>query len=253
MTKSILKVRNGLFSINLVHATMKNESIMSTFIQFSQQLDIETQSLSNTWSHFSCLSTKIKILPFDSHSPRIWRRRNHLSSLLITSTCWSTSPATSARPPTIIISGIWILSRANCSTRGGNVALNITICRSGRILLRIILIYQSQRRERRHTWGSNPSSSIRSASSKTTKEIRVKEISRPLFRQSKSIIRPKGLKERKDVYQEYTQQYHSPSWGYWSALQHYFHHKQLQSSYSTTKWTFELPCRSEWLTLEQVP
>ena len=106
-----------------------------------------------------CVSTKMRIEPRSYHKPRSWRRRGHRPLASCTSTICSTVEATFTRPPTMISIGLcpWFrILRAKRSTCAGNVALNITVWREGRMFLTIIVI-----------WGSKPISNIRSASSKT--------------------------------------------------------------------------------------
>lgn len=68
---------------------------------------------------------------------------------------------------------------AKFSTFFGKVAENITVCRWGRILSRILVI-----------WGSKPRSNIRSASSRTTIVTLFKLVTFPLFIVRRSIMRP---------------------------------------------------------------
>uniref|UniRef100_A0A6B0TVK2 Putative secreted protein n=1 Tax=Ixodes ricinus TaxID=34613 RepID=A0A6B0TVK2_IXORI len=71
--------------------------------------------------------------------------------------CCSTSLQTTLLPPTRISMGFMRIRLASASICLGNVAENITVCRSGRTESTI-----------RITWGSKPMSNMRSASSSTT-------------------------------------------------------------------------------------
>uniref|UniRef100_A0A182QQ22 Uncharacterized protein n=1 Tax=Anopheles farauti TaxID=69004 RepID=A0A182QQ22_9DIPT len=90
-----------------------------------------------------------------------------------------THARTTDRPPTCTSIGFFRIRLASASIWRGNVALNITVCLSGRTLSMM-----------RITCGSNPMSNIRSASSNTTYVTRRRFVTRPEFAASMSIIRP---------------------------------------------------------------
>mmetsp|Transcript_20933 Transcript_20933/g.67360 ORF Transcript_20933/g.67360 Transcript_20933/m.67360 type:complete len:260 (+) Transcript_20933:383-1162(+) len=133
----------------------------------------------NSVSTRACVSAKMRMAPSLLYRPSSCSSRFHLSFSSRTSTTCSTSPLTVERPPTMISMGLIRILRASFSTCDGKVALNMTVCLSGRTFLMISVIC-----------GSNPMSNIRSASSITTYVTRCSEMTRPAFRVIRSIMRP---------------------------------------------------------------
>mmetsp|Transcript_3839 Transcript_3839/g.9611 ORF Transcript_3839/g.9611 Transcript_3839/m.9611 type:complete len:289 (-) Transcript_3839:400-1266(-) len=119
------------------------------------------------------------ILPLSYHSPRISSRRRKRSDSGRISTICVMSELTTDLPPTWISTGLSSTLRASVSTERGNVALNMTVCLSGRMLLTMRMI-----------WGSNPMSNMRSASSMTRYVTRLRFVILPLDVTSRSIMRP---------------------------------------------------------------
>lgn len=89
------------------------------------------------------------------------------------------SSLTTLLAPTVISRGVWRIFFATFSTDRGNVALNMTVCLSGRMFSMILMI-----------WGSNPKSNMRSASSNTRYVTRRRLVIFPLLSERMSIIRP---------------------------------------------------------------
>mmetsp|Transcript_10501 Transcript_10501/g.44677 ORF Transcript_10501/g.44677 Transcript_10501/m.44677 type:complete len:256 (-) Transcript_10501:872-1639(-) len=133
----------------------------------------------NTRSHFSCDETNRMILPRSYHSPKSSSARKKRSFSSRISTICSMSEFTTDFPPTVISTGSVSAARASASIARGNVAENITVCRSGRRLLAMRVIC-----------GSKPMSNMRSASSSTTYVTRLKLVIRPPPVVSTSIILP---------------------------------------------------------------
>ena len=119
------------------------------------------------------------IFPRSYHSPSSSNARKNRSSSSRISTSCSMSEFTTLFPPTWISTGSLRADLASASIALGNVAENITVCRSGRRLFMIRVIC-----------GSNPMSNMRSASSKTMYVTRLKFVIRPAPVVSTSIMRP---------------------------------------------------------------
>mmetsp|Transcript_11378 Transcript_11378/g.38466 ORF Transcript_11378/g.38466 Transcript_11378/m.38466 type:complete len:201 (-) Transcript_11378:657-1259(-) len=130
-------------------------------------------------SHFSCRSTKMSTLPSSNQSPRICSVRMNLSRSSMSSTCCSTVELTTERPPTTISRGVLSMPRARLSMPRGNVAEKSTVWRSGRTFWSTDWIC-----------GPKPRSSMRSASSMTTKVTRLRFTSLPACMHRMSIMRP---------------------------------------------------------------
>lgn len=137
---------------------------------------------SNYWNKKSasvCLSTNIRMLPFQLQMPKIYSILHNFEVSSRTSMICSTFAHACPRLPTITSTGLFSILRAKISTFLGKVAENNAICLMGLILSMILVIC-----------GQNPRSNILSAQSITKKVTLFRFVIFPLFRVRISIILP---------------------------------------------------------------